>query len=392
MKSVSIPSAAQDALAAARAVAAVAAPLAAESDRLRRLAPSVVAALRESGLLGMALLRRDGGPELPLQAAVQAVRTLAAADSSAAWYAAVSSAGSAGSWSLPAATAADIWRGDPGTIVGGSARLGGTAEAVPGGVRVLDGHWEWGSAGNDAAWMLGTVALRGGEPVAVYLPVDGFVMERTWEALGLRASASHAFHAVAGTLVPQHRVIVPGARPEAAVVAASVLARGSIVSYQSALFAAIALGNASGALAELHQLAVCKTPVGGSATLAQSPFTWRALGRATALRDAAEQLLQGHVQRLWDEAEANQGRDRRVQAAARAAFAEAAVLSADIVQTCFDLAGASAAFDTSPLQRRLRDARVINQHYYVSARNQDLHGRLLLAQPLSAFEEQGLDR
>lgn len=392
MSSMPLPAVADDDLqAAAAAVAAVAATHARASDEQGRLAPAVVEALRRSGLLTMALLERDGGPELPPRRAAAAIRILAGADPSAAWYAAVSSAGSAGSWFLSAAAADKVWSRDAGVIVGGSARPGGRAEQVPGGVRILEGRWEWGSAGDDAAWMQATVELQGQGPVSVHLPRSGFRMESTWDALGLRASASHAFRAVPGTVVPQCLVNdVAHGNPDTT--RDTALTRCSVVSYQSALFAAVAIGNAVGALEDLRQLAKAKTPVGGTVSLAASPFTWRELGRAAARVDGAERLLHAHLDLLWEEAGIGAGRDPRRQAAARAAFAEAAMVAAEAVQSAFDLAGASAAFRSSPLQRRLRDARVVNQHYYLSPRNLDLYGRVLLEQPLNDIEQRSLLR
>lgn len=386
------PDVLHDPLAAAHAVAAVAAVHARQGDTQGKLASEVVTALRESGLVAMALLSRDGGPELPPLLAAQALHILAATDPSAAWYAAVSSAGSTGSWFLPSATTAEIWNHGPGVIVGGSARPGGRAEPAAGGVRILEGRWEWGSAGDDATWMLGTVELEGQGTISVYLDQAGFEMESTWDALGLRASASHAFHAVAGTFVPQHLVRdVSQGNPAAE--ADTPLTRFSVVSYQSLLFSSVALGNAAGALEDIRALAMQKTPIGTASSLAAAPYTWRDLGRASIRLESAWQLLKSHADQLWTEALHGSGdRSPLLQAAARAGFAEAAVIAAEVVQTAFDLAGASAAFRSSPLQRRLRDARVLNQHYYLSPRNQDLYGRVLLTQPLNAFEQRSLLR
>ena len=50
----------------------------------------------------------------------------------------------------------------------------------------------------------------------------------------------------------------------------------------------------------------------------------------------------------------------------------------------YDLGGGSAIYDTSPLQRRFRDAHVATAHFQVNATTWELTGRLLLDQPADA--------
>ena len=47
-------------------------------------------------------------------------------------------------------------------------------------------------------------------------------------------------------------------------------------------------------------------------------------------------------------------------------------------ETCFALAGGSAVYRTSPLQRRLRDLQVLSQHAIVQQRQYVAAGKLLL--------------
>jgi acyl-CoA dehydrogenase-like protein len=50
-----------------------------------------------------------------------------------------------------------------------------------------------------------------------------------------------------------------------------------------------------------------------------------------------------------------------------------------VADACFALAGSSAVYDTSPLQRRLRDLHVAGQHAHVQQRQYVAGGKLLLA-------------
>jgi alkylation response protein AidB-like acyl-CoA dehydrogenase len=47
----------------------------------------------------------------------------------------------------------------------------------------------------------------------------------------------------------------------------------------------------------------------------------------------------------------------------------------------YDLAGGSAIYDTSPLQRRFRDAYTATAHFQVNEASRELPGRILLDQP-----------
>ena len=46
-----------------------------------------------------------------------------------------------------------------------------------------------------------------------------------------------------------------------------------------------------------------------------------------------------------------------------------------------DLGGGAAIYESSPLQRRLRDAHAATAHFQVNAATWELTGRLLLGQP-----------
>lgn len=56
-------------------------------------------------------------------------------------------------------------------------------------------------------------------------------------------------------------------------------------------------------------------------------------------------------------------------------------ISADVARAMYELAGASAIYEESPLQRRFRDAHTAIAHFQVNARSFELPGRLLLGLP-----------
>jgi alkylation response protein AidB-like acyl-CoA dehydrogenase len=62
----------------------------------------------------------------------------------------------------------------------------------------------------------------------------------------------------------------------------------------------------------------------------------------------------------------------------RLAATNAASVGADVTTTAYRLGGGSALYDSSPLQRRFRDAQAATQHMLVGPATWELTGRLLL--------------
>lgn len=58
--------------------------------------------------------------------------------------------------------------------------------------------------------------------------------------------------------------------------------------------------------------------------------------------------------------------------------------SAEVARSMYDLAGGTAIYDDSPLQRRFRDAHTATAHFQVNEASRQLPGRILLGQPADA--------
>jgi alkylation response protein AidB-like acyl-CoA dehydrogenase len=60
-----------------------------------------------------------------------------------------------------------------------------------------------------------------------------------------------------------------------------------------------------------------------------------------------------------------------------------------VVDACFALAGSNALYETSPLQRRLRDLHVVAQHYNVQQRHYVNAGKLFLGSSVASSKIAG---
>jgi indole-3-acetate monooxygenase len=103
------------------------------------------------------------------------------------------------------------------------------------------------------------------------------------------------------------------------------------------------------------------------------------LGRAQAKLLAAQTMFDAVVASYWQHALAGTLRTdaKFAEATQSAIWMTETCLS--IVQTCFTLGGGAAVFDSTPLQRRLRDIEVAAQHAGVHRRHYAQAGKLLLS-------------
>jgi len=107
-----------------------------------------------------------------------------------------------------------------------------------------------------------------------------------------------------------------------------------------------------------------------------------AVATATASLNAARAFYYGAIEAAWQAAEPG---DEPVSVALRndlrLAATHAVRTSAEVVRAMYDLAGGSAIYDDSPLQRRFRDAHTATAHFQVNEASRELPGRILLDQP-----------
>ena len=104
------------------------------------------------------------------------------------------------------------------------------------------------------------------------------------------------------------------------------------------------------------------------------------VARAEAAYRSARALLRETVGEAWAAATAGHtlGPDQR--RLLRLAATNATTQSASVVEVLFRTAGGTAVYESSPLQRVLRDVNVASQHAMVAPRTYELIGRLALGQ------------
>lgn len=365
------------------AVAVEAAARAREIDELRRLPDDIVAELTRSGVMKMWVPAVHGGGEASVQSVIDAIEAAAYHEASTAWSIMIANTTAWTAGHLPTEHAAAIF-GPSGALVGGFAMPAGEAVAVPGGLRV-SGRWPWGSGTSHCTTIGGGIRIvdergRPGElpdgtraAFAFFDPADVEILD-TWLAGGLRGTASNDY-VVSDVFVPAGRwVDLPTIRDHAPVVDAT-LYRFPFYGAFACAVAAVLAGLGRRAVDELVALGD-KQPAGSRRGLACRPAVQADLARADAEVRAARAFMAEAIGETWAATEAGTVTEehRRVL---RLAAVTTARSTARAVDRCYDAAGGTAVFETSPLQRVFRDTHTATQHAMVSERVLEPLGAML---------------
>lgn len=370
-------------LAAARDLAPRIAAEADGTERARRLPRELADDLAGAGLFRLLLPRDLDGFEADPATMIEVLETLGQADGATGWCVMIATTTSINAAWMPEARAREIWSHDR-VITGGVFAPRGTAELTPDGY-VVTGRWPWASGSANCDWLVGgalvkengqTRLLPDGRPDArmMWAPRHEVELIDTWHVMGMRGTGSGDL-AMQSVRVPLDRSVsltadTPRiARPLYAFPVFGLLAMG---------IAAVALGNARGAVEDLVRLAGGKVPTGARRPLAEKPQTQQILAESEGRLRAARALLLDEAGRAWEAATQSGELGQPVRAGLRIAAGHATRTAAEVVRAMHDLAGGTSVYEGSGIERRFRDAHVATQHVMVGAGAMELSGRALL--------------
>jgi alkylation response protein AidB-like acyl-CoA dehydrogenase len=362
-------------------VARLARDCAATTERDRALPDTLVAALRDTGLLRAGAPAEVGGLEAPPAVVLAGAERIAQADAATGWCVSIAATSSLLGAYLPSDAAVEVLGGQDDVAAGVWAPRG---KAIPadGGARVT-GRWPFCSGISHSNWFFAGAVLEGGDTQAgppalrvVALPTAEIEILDTWHTIGLRGTGSHDAVAT-DVFVPDRRffsIVDTPPRVDAP------LYRFPLFGYFALSIAAAALGNARGAIDDLIALAGHKVGQGSTRSLAERPATQAAVAEAEAALRAARAGYYEAIEQAWAQAqEGDVGIDQRL--GLRLAATHAVRTAAAITRSMYDLGGGTAIYDDSPLQRRFRDGHTATAHFQVNPAMWELTGRLLLDLP-----------
>lgn len=355
-----------------------------EAERERRLAPTVLEALRDEGFFRMLRPRSRGGLELHPVEEFRVAEALARIDSAAAWNVQVCNASELyGGW-FSDATSEEVF-GAPDAIACGSFNPHRRAVVAAGGYRV-SGRTPFNSGCHGATWSIGLADVYDGETPRVdadgrpatlltAIPARDFEIVPNWNTMGMRGTGSHDVR-VDDVFVPESRAVPFGPLTEPAPAYDNALAR-SAVWVTVGCHATVALGIAQAALDELVDLGA-KVPAYTRSSLRDRGTVQLRLARAEGILEGARAFFHAAFDEAWDAAgrhgELARGQKARCQLAGSSAVRAAAEV-VDLVHSCV---GTSGVREEAPFERHFRDVHVVTQHAFVSEARLEAVGQIRL--------------
>jgi len=357
-----------------------------ETDAARELPRPLFEALADAGLFHLAVPRSIGGSEIDLPSYVEVIEELGKADASTAWAVNQGAIFATYSARMPRDIARAIWIETPRSVVANTPAPTAKAVVVPGGYRVT-GRQGFSTGCRHASWVAahaqifdnGQVRLEGDQPEMRYffVPVAEAELLDTWHVRGMRGTGTHHF-AVHDVLVPAERTVLSATAP--------ALEPGPLYKIPRTLCfasgdAAVALGMARTCLDTFAELAGSKTPRAMQALLRDQSMVQVNVGHAEAALRSGRAFLMESVREIWSEALAGAVTLER-RAVLRLATTHGIRLAAQVIDTVYSAAGATAAYEGNLIQRHFQDIHVITQHLQGRMAHYELVGRHWLGLPV----------
>jgi acyl-CoA dehydrogenase len=200
---------------------------------------------------------------------------------------------------------------------------------------------------------------------------DGYGIVETWDALGMRGTASHDVQ-LDDVLVGEDQIVArqPWGR-------VGVALRSALI-HSGPTLSAVYYGIAAGAYE--HAVRVLAGRRMGGAPASQDPAVARIVGRMEYRLRTAWWALVGHLNDLPDDVQ--YALDDQATSAAMLAKRCVTTQAVEVVDLAMEAVGGSAYFKRSPLERAYRDVRAGTFHPLPPEKTLQFAGRLALGQPV----------
>jgi alkylation response protein AidB-like acyl-CoA dehydrogenase len=350
----------------AKAIAPVIAGEADEIERTRRLTPKVVSALIENGLYKSLLPKSLGGFESPPMVFMEMLEEVAKADASTAWC--------LGQCSVVGMTAAyldaDIGRqvfGKPDDVMAWGA-IAHAVQAVPGGYTIT-ARWDFASGSRQANWLGAHVQILeadgkkrlkpDGTPEirTIVFPASSATMHDVWNVIGLCGTGTDSY-SVENLFIPENFTAL---RDDFSALREKGLLYGITTFSMFGLgFGAVSLGVARATLDAAVDLAREKHSVGITA-MKDNSAVQGLIARTEAKLRAARAYHFGTAAACWQELLDTGKLSEQGRATIRLSATYTIHQAAEVVDTAYHMAGATAVFKSNPFERRFRDMHAITQ-------------------------------
>ncbi len=338
----------------------------AANEALGRLTPEVVDHLHQARLFRLLLPRAYDGDEVDLPSWFCAMEALAKLDASTAWCVGQINGCAATACALAPAVARTIW-GDRRAALSWGPPVTARADAVAGGHR-LSGEWGMASGSRHATWLglmapafdeNGAPQQSDGTQLSTFLvPAGEVTFIDNWQVHGLLATNSGGYR-VKDLFVPNgysvNRLqVLTSTLP-------SPLYKFPLNSFFAIGFSAVALGTARALLDAALALASEKKPRMARLSLRDNHVVQLRVGEAEARLRSARGYVATTAESVWRQTVASGTLEVAGRLAIRMAATFAIHEAKAVADAAWEVAGASAIFDSGPFERRMRDVTTVTQ-------------------------------
>jgi indole-3-acetate monooxygenase len=340
-----------------------------EIEQKRRLPSALLDKLHEARMFRLLMPRSANGIETDPVTFFHAIEAIAKADASTAWCLSQASGCSMSAAYLDLPVAQEIFGKDPRAVLAWGPGPRVKAIECEGGYRVT-GVWAFASGGRHATWLGAHCPIfqADGSP---RLGANGRQVERTmlvpasevkwtdiWNVVGLRGTASDQF-ALTDHFVRADHTMTRDFEKECR--ESGPLYRMSAMTCYELGFSGVALGIARACLDNFVEVARTKIPRGKVSPIRDNAVVQTNLAQAeVGIRSARAFLLQS-VAEIWRRISAGEKLTMDQRITIRMISTNAIHRSREAVDFAYNAAGATAIFESHPLERRFRDIHTVTQ-------------------------------
>ena len=361
----------------------------ASSETARRLSEESVNALRDAGLLRMAVPKHHEGEERNFRDIGAVVSECARECASSGWVLMVSSAHDWIIGNFDPTAQAEVWSNGPDDVTPGALAPSGVLTRVDGGFR-LQGRFSFNSGCAHGKWFLLGCMERSDDAVQPYhvvVPLEDLTLDDNWHTLGLRGTGS--IDVVADDIfVPLHRAmdsrVLAAGSSEWGRANESSIYQSPMISGLSTLLSSVVLGMGESAFSASLELLMGQSEKYTNLKKLDRPGLHLRLAESRAELTAAAALVGETLELLqpWPDIGGAEAQGRRARVKFQSAYAFEMCRRAG--ERLMAAAGGRAAFDDSALQRAFRDLTMAAKHEMVNFDNSALsYGRSLVGLDLA---------
>ncbi|ACM28724.1 flavin-dependent monooxygenase [Rhizobium rhizogenes] len=350
-----------------------------DTEKAGRVPTRNIELLREAGYFDIVKPARFGGRQGSFTELVDANIEVSAACASTGWVAGLLSAHQWLVAMFDERVQQEVWESNPNALICGSYAPVRMAERVDGGFH-LSGDWAFASGCENADWALCAAVIparnegdRSG-PAFLLVPSGDYTIAETWDVVGLAGTGSKSL-ILKDAFVPEHRILsfsdaTSGKTPGGSGYKGVGLFNIPLLMGIPFCLGSTAIGAAKGALTSyLDQMGnrVTRGAVaGGNNRVAEFPTIQLRVAEASALVDAAREIVLRDVARAQELAQASEDgkgeitEENRLLARRSQAFAVTLALRA--VEALNASTGGLGLQMSNPVQRAWRDANAVGRH------------------------------